>query len=247
MDTLTRSLLLIGQATRNIGLAEARQAGLTPVQAQTLLFVKRTKSFATSVGNLASHLGASHASTVGVVDALVSRGLVERHAGPRDRRVTLLRLTPAGQETCERLSRWGHLLAEALTGLSADERAGLERGLDGVVWSLRAAGHLGVAEPCRGCAYFEENARRGDPEPHRCGLIDGYLSQEETLADCPDHISLEVPERLKNSPALRRQRRLTRLQYFKSVGAAADGETGPARRLADPGIPVAPTAPPLQR
>jgi DNA-binding MarR family transcriptional regulator len=243
MDTLTRSLLLIGQATRTIGLAEARQAGLTPVQAQTLLFVKRTKSFATSVGNLASHLGASHASTVGVVDALVARGLVERHAGPRDRRVTLLRLTPAGEETCERLNRWGHLLAEALTGLSADERAGLDRGLGGVVWSLRAAGYLDVAEPCRGCAFFEENARPGDPEPHRCGLIDGYLSQEESLTDCPDHVSLEVPDRLKNSPALRRQRRLTRLQYFKSVGTVVEGETDSPRRPAESGIPVAPSAP----
>jgi DNA-binding MarR family transcriptional regulator len=247
MDRLIRSLLLIGQATRTIGLTEAREVGLTPVQAQTLLFVKRTKSFATSVGNLANHLGASHASTVGVVDALVARGLVERHTGPRDRRVTLLRLTPAGEETCERLSRWGHLLAEALTGLSEEERAGLEHGLGGVVWSLRAAGHLDVAEPCFGCAYFEENARPDDPEPHRCSLFDGYLSQEQTLTDCPDHVSLEVPDRLKNSPALRRQRRLTRLQYFKSVGTVVEGESGRARRSAESGIPVAPSAPPSKK
>jgi DNA-binding MarR family transcriptional regulator len=181
------ALLRIGQATRAIGLEEARAVGLTPVQAQTLLWVRRTKSFATTVGGLARHLGASHASAVGVVDALVGRGLLRRQAGERDRRVTLLRLTEAGEESCRRLARWGHLLAEALAPLPAAERATLERGLGGVVWSLRAAGFLEVAEPCRGCAFFEEDAAPGAAAPHRCRLIDGFLSEAEALKDCPDH------------------------------------------------------------
>lgn len=191
MDRLTKTLLRIGQATRAIGLEEAREIGLTPVQAETLLFVKRTKSFATSVGNLAVHLGATHASTVGVVDALVARGLVERRSSEVDRRVTLLRLTRAGDETCRRLERWGHLLEEALAGLSEDDRATLERVLGGVIWSLRAAGYLDVAEPCRGCVYFDESAAPGSPEPHRCRLIGAFLSEEESRKDCPDHLPLD--------------------------------------------------------
>ncbi len=188
MDRLTMALLRIGQATRSIALGEARELGLTPVQAQTLLFVKHTKSFATSVGQLAAHLGASHASAVGVVDGLVARGLIVREPGQRDRRVTLLRLTPAGEAVCQRLSRWGHLLAEALAGLSAQERAVLERGLGAVIWSLRAAGHLTVAEPCRGCLYFRENAAPDSAEPHYCQLIERFLSEEEARKDCPDHV-----------------------------------------------------------
>jgi DNA-binding MarR family transcriptional regulator len=187
MDRLTMTLLRIGQATRAIALEEARDAGLTPVQAQTLLFVQRTKSFATSVGNLAAHLGATHASTVGVVDGLVARGLIVRQPGERDRRVTLLRLTEAGAAMCVRLRRWGHLLEEALAPLPAEERQALERGLGGIVWSLRAAGHLDVAEPCRGCAFFDEDARPGAAEPHRCRLIDAFISEEEADKDCPDH------------------------------------------------------------
>lgn len=187
MDRLTMALLRIGQATRGVALKEARDAGLTPVQAQTLLFVKHTKSFATSVGQLARYLGATHASTVGVVDGLAAAGLLVRAQDERDRRVSLLRLTPAGEEACACLERWGHTLAEALAGLSADERAALEKGLGGVVWSLRAAGHLVVAEPCRGCVYFRENAAPGEAEPHHCALIQRFLSEEEALKDCPDH------------------------------------------------------------
>jgi DNA-binding MarR family transcriptional regulator len=192
MDRLTMTLLRLGQATRAIGLEEAREVGLTPVQAQTLLFVKRTKSFATTVGMLARHLGATHASAVGVVDALEARGLLYRETPAHDRRVTLLRLTGAGEESCVRLQRWGHLLTEVLATLSQEERDSLERGLGGVIWALRAAGHLDVAEPCRGCIFFDENAAPGTPEPHHCRLIERYITEEESLRDCPDHRPLDT-------------------------------------------------------
>lgn len=187
MDRLTLALLRIGQATRALALDEAHALGLTPVQAQTLRFVQRTKRFATSIGRLAAHLGTSHASAVGVVDGLAARGYLARQPAAHDRRVTLLRLTPAGAAICQRLERWGHLLSEALAGLSADERAALERGLGAVIWSLRHAGHLEVAEPCRGCAYFIEGAAPGASEPHYCRLLRAFLSEEEAGKDCPDH------------------------------------------------------------
>jgi len=202
MDRLTAALLRIGQATRAVTLQEAHAVGLTPVQAQTLRWVRRTKRFATTVGNLARHLGTTHATAVGVVDALVARGLLRREPDARDRRVTLLRLTPAGEAAVTRLQRWGHLLAEALAALSPEERAALERGLGAVVWSLRAAGHLDVAEPCRGCVYFEENAAPGSAEPHRCRLIQRFLSDDEAQRDCPDHrpVAVGVPGPLDEAP-----------------------------------------------
>ena len=187
MDPLTMALLRIGQATRTIALEEARAVGLTPVQAQTLLFVQRTKRFATTVRQLAATLGATHASTVGVIDGLVTRGLLQRETSQRDRRVTLLRLTPSGEETCRRLAAWGYQLAEALARLAPEERVALETGLGAIIWSLRAAGHLTVAEPCRGCVHFREHAAPGQPEPHRCALLARFLSEEEAQLDCPEH------------------------------------------------------------
>jgi DNA-binding MarR family transcriptional regulator len=201
LDPLTLALLRIGQATRSIAREEARAADLTPVQAQTLFFVQRTKSFATSVGHLAAALGATHASAVGVVDALVARGLLVRQPGAHDRRVTLLRLTRAGEEACQRLARRGHVLAEALAALSAEERSLLEKGLGGVVWSLRATGHLTVAEPCRGCVYFQENAAPDQPAPHRCLLLKEFLLEDEALKDCPEHTA---PAHLRRPQALGR-------------------------------------------
>ncbi|KAB8146017.1 winged helix-turn-helix transcriptional regulator [Chloroflexia bacterium SDU3-3] len=187
MDNLTQALLRIGQATRTIALDEARAVGLTPVQAQTLLFVSNTKSFATTVRQLAATLGATNASTVGVIDALVAKGLLRREPGEHDRRITLLRLTAEGQQACKRLGQWGHQLQAALQQLTAEQRQALESGLGAVIWSLRTSGHLTVAEPCRGCIYFAEDAAPGQPEPHYCRLIQQFLPEEEARKDCPEH------------------------------------------------------------
>jgi hypothetical protein len=125
---------------------------------------------------------------VGVVDGLIARGLLRKEPNPADRRSTLLRLTAAGGAACRRLERWGHTLEESVGQLGPAELAALERGLGALVWSLRAAGHLQVAEPCRGCAYFHENARPGSLEPHRCALIEGFLSESDSRLTCPDHL-----------------------------------------------------------
>ncbi|HEX6989385.1 MAG TPA: MarR family winged helix-turn-helix transcriptional regulator [Bacillota bacterium] len=181
------ALLRITQAVKRLGIAEAKDAGLTPVQAQTLLFVRRTKTFLTTVGRLADHLGTTHPTAVGVVNGLAARGLLAKRPDPRDRRVTLLSLTPEGQALCDRLDHWLEGLDTHLGRLTPDELAALERALGAVVHSLHAAGVLAVGLPCRGCVHFREHAAPGSPEPHYCALVQRYLDEAEALRDCPDH------------------------------------------------------------
>jgi DNA-binding MarR family transcriptional regulator len=180
------ALLRLSQAVKALTAAEVAETGLTPVQAQALLFVRYTKPFLASVGRLAEALGVTHVTAIGVLDGLVRHGLVEKTTSSLDRRVTLVRLTPAGEEVCQRLSRFGHSLEEALGQLGDAELEALERGLGAVVWSLREAGVLQVAEPCRGCIHFEENTAPGSPEPHRCRLIQRFLSEADARLACPD-------------------------------------------------------------
>jgi DNA-binding MarR family transcriptional regulator len=188
---VTMALLRLSQAVKKLTTAEAEEAGLTPVQAQTLLFVRHTKTFLASVGRLAAALGTTHVTAIGVVDGLVRRGLLIKQPSSVDRRVTLLRLTPAGEETCRRIERFGHTIEEALAGLDDAGLAALDVHLGALIWSLRAAGALQVAEPCRGCVHFHEDAAPGTPEPHRCALIQRFLSEAEARRDCPDHTPLD--------------------------------------------------------
>ncbi|MBX6343038.1 MAG: winged helix-turn-helix transcriptional regulator, partial [Thermomicrobiaceae bacterium] len=165
------ALLRLSQAVKKLSLAEAQGEGLTPVQAQTLLFLRHTKPFLCTVGRLAAELGATHATAVGVVDALERRGRGAWALDAGDGRVSLLRLTPLGEARCRGLERYGQALEEALGALSDQALADLERGLGTLVWALREAGALQVGEPCRGCLHFREAAAPGHREPHYCDLI----------------------------------------------------------------------------
>lgn len=183
---LSMTLLRLAGAIKRLTLADSQPAGLTPVQAQTLLFVRHTKRFLTSVGHLASALGTTHVTAVGVVNGLVARGLLAKETDSRDRRVTLLRLTPAGEAACAGLEAWAGALEASLAELSPADLAALERGLGLVVAGLRRAGALVVAEPCYGCIHFRPNSHPGSPEPHHCALIDRALDEAEAARECPD-------------------------------------------------------------
>lgn len=183
---LSMMLLRLTGAVKRLTLVDSQSVGLTPVQAQTLLFVRDTKSFATSIGQLAATLGTSHPTAVGVVAGLVTRGLIVKTTAEDDRRVTLLRLTSTGQALCDRLDDWAGRIEASLAGLGAPERAALDYGLGALVDALRDAGVLSVAEACHGCRFFQPNQRRGASEPHHCALIDRFFDQAEADRDCPD-------------------------------------------------------------
>jgi DNA-binding MarR family transcriptional regulator len=82
----------------------AREAGLQPQQHQLLLAVKGLPlDVAPTIGEIAARLMVKHHTVVELVDRLVDNGLVVRERGV-DRRVVLLRLTPAAERVLKRLS-----------------------------------------------------------------------------------------------------------------------------------------------
>jgi DNA-binding MarR family transcriptional regulator len=85
--------------------AAAEAAGLTPVQHQALLAIKGMPGTGdVSVGDLAAWLGVRHHSCVGLVDRLVTLGLVRRCPDPADRRRMVLRLTARAERKLAGLS-----------------------------------------------------------------------------------------------------------------------------------------------
>ena len=113
----------------------AKEVGLTPQQHQALLavmgFPGRQRI---TIGELAERLQVRHHSAVGLVDRLVSQGLVAREPAEDDRRLVYVALTPHGAEILERLAvvhqeelrRIGPHLNQLLQDLSGDEGASRE-------------------------------------------------------------------------------------------------------------------------
>lgn len=84
----------------------AREAGITSAQHQLLLAVRgHPDSKGPSISDVAEYLVLTHQSTVGLVNRTAQAGLVERYQADEDRRVSRLRLTPAGRRLLARLSR----------------------------------------------------------------------------------------------------------------------------------------------
>lgn len=84
---------------------QAREAGISPQQHQALLTIKGFPSSGhITVGDLAERLQIRHHSAVGLIDRLVSKGLIARTPSSSDRRQVFLELTSRGDHVLERLS-----------------------------------------------------------------------------------------------------------------------------------------------
>lgn len=84
--------------------AQAAVAGLTPQQHQALLAIKAATGNGATVGFLAERLILKPHSASGLVDRMVSLGLLQRLANPTDRRMTSLHLTDKAEELLSGLS-----------------------------------------------------------------------------------------------------------------------------------------------
>ncbi len=81
------------------------RVGLTPQQHQALLAIRGFPGRdLLTIGELAERLQIKHNSAVGLVDRLVTRGLMVRRLSSTDRRQVYVSLTPRGARVLERLT-----------------------------------------------------------------------------------------------------------------------------------------------
>lgn len=87
---------------------------------------------------LAQSVGVGPAVVTGVIDRLESHGLAERRPHRSDRRVTLVALTPEGEEIVEGITSAGVMrLTELLHSLNDDQLEALRYGYAALVGALR--------------------------------------------------------------------------------------------------------------
>jgi DNA-binding MarR family transcriptional regulator len=124
-DELVSSTLFllkrIGMAAKERSLTEYEQAGLHPYHYAILALLDA--GLRETQGAIADSLGYDKGQLVGLLDELEEAGLVERQRDPADRRRHVVRMTPAGRKTLERLRRLTERLEdEFLASLDDEER-----------------------------------------------------------------------------------------------------------------------------
>jgi DNA-binding MarR family transcriptional regulator len=97
-DTVPRALGHLRVALEDSYLQASRALGLTPPQAELLCAAMQP----TAVGRLAQILRCDRTNVTHHVDRAVSRGWVERRSDPRDRRSSVIALTPEGDQLARR-------------------------------------------------------------------------------------------------------------------------------------------------
>lgn len=100
---------------------EVMTDGLTPPQFAALVKIRDFGKV--SQNRLGRSVAMDPATSQGVIQRLLGKGLIRREDDPEDRRRALLSLTPEGEETVDRLIPLGkRVTAETLEPLTPDEQ-----------------------------------------------------------------------------------------------------------------------------
>ena len=122
-DELVSSALFLlkrlGMTAKERSLAAYEEAGLHPYH-HAILAVLGEGSRETQ-GAIAESLGYDKGQLVGLLDELEEAGLIERQRDPADRRRHVVRMTPAGKKTLERLRRLSDRLENEFLATLGDE------------------------------------------------------------------------------------------------------------------------------
>ncbi len=179
---LIAALERLAQALRGELGRRARAHGLSPLQAQLLVYLhaSRGRGEGRGVKGPAEAFGLAPGTVSEALSTLEAKGLVRKRPSAEDGRAIEVRLTPEGEALARELAGWVDPLREGLAGLPREPKAQALRVLLELIASLQRRGRIPYARMCLSCLYFER--------PSYCRLLKKPLKPEELRVDCPDHV-----------------------------------------------------------
>lgn len=177
----------IGHVLRLLLWDAVKERGLTPVQAQILLYIRSHGEERRRVSHIAREFGLTPATVSDSVSALETKGLLRRQAWKGDARVATLRLTDAGVAAARELQGWTKPLRESVADLPPGEQEEALLFLMGLIERLQQRRVITVARMCITCRFFRRDEHPGALAPHHCALLDKPLAVSDLRVDCPEH------------------------------------------------------------
>lgn len=182
-DRILAGLSKLSLVMRHESWRSAGQRGLTPTQARILSILAGS---ANPIGlkEVARQMAITMGTASEAISSLVSKGLVRKATSETDGRAIVLSLTKPGMREAATAAAWPAPMVEAIASLPESERAGLLRGLIGMIRTLQELGAVPTARMCVGCTYFRPNEYPDTPKPHHCLLIDAPIGDSDLRIDC---------------------------------------------------------------
>ena len=158
---------------------------LNPAQWAALRYLARANRFSRNPIALSRYLGTTRGTTSQTLIALERKGYVSRKPSARDKRSVDLELTKQGRQKLNQdpISLLAEVSEQTLGADSSSARALLSRLLAGLI--ERNEGRM--FGQCRTCRYFRPQQGASKTAPHRCGLLDIDLSDDDSERICVEH------------------------------------------------------------
>lgn len=181
------SLERLSQVFRILLRDEADGHGLSPIQAQFLIYLLYHDVELRRVGQLAREFGLTPATVSDAVGTLEGKELIRREHWPEDGRIVTLKLTTAGKELAAGLANWANPVKEHLEQFEPEAKESAMHLLMGLIASLQGSGLITVSRMCVTCRFFRREAHPEGDSPHHCALLDVPLAGSDLRVDCPEH------------------------------------------------------------
>ncbi len=177
----------ISQAFRVLLWNESKELGLTPIQIQTLIFLRHHSVEKRKISYLATELGVTKATISETVKTLLEKALIGKEYDPQDSRSFVIRLTPEGKKIAKQTGFFAGHIEKPIGRLEDADKETLFKSLTGIVHHLNQAGVIGIQRMCFTCAYYAQDR---DGTPHFCKLMNIPLRTQDLRIDCPEHAPL---------------------------------------------------------
>ena len=162
--------------------------GLRPAQWETLRYLSQANRYSRSPSAVTAFLHATRSPVSQVINSLVSRGLVDRHPNPKDKRGVFLSVTDKGRDILKRdpLNR----VSSAVYALEDTARESIELGLGSLLAEMQRGRRHHAFGICDTCRMFCRDGASDDPAgPHRCGLTQEPLTHDDSRLICVEQKS----------------------------------------------------------
>ncbi len=158
--------------------------GLTPLQAQVLVFVLFHDESRNTATTLASEYSVSKATISDTISILVRKKLMKRVKSKEDARVDILTLTTKGEKAAKELSGFADGFRDQFASFSKKQKTEFYTLLVSFLKNLYDAKAVTSVRMCPTCEFFSGSSSGGS-----CSLLKVKLKDADLRIDCPVHVS----------------------------------------------------------
>ena len=185
---LVESLERLSRVFKVLLWEEAKQAGMSPLQVQILLYLHNNARRPGGVSRLAMEFGVTQATISDAVRSLEEKGFLSKIVRPEDRRLKQLKLSLKGHRLAIRAVKRQNRLEIVAAAAPAGRKEEALRFLLEMIQDLQREGFLTEMRLCLSCRNFEARPDPGPDASFYCLLTQTPLVINDVNFNCPEFL-----------------------------------------------------------